>query len=128
MGLIPCLKYVYTSAHECMFISLLMSAPSFLHSCAQMCSPMWPHLHVSVTILLVPFFGWNVNRHEHMYVCPPDSLCLLYTFCIVISGNVHSCVAPHACPNHPSPGSILWFECVLGGSLGHQAGLIHEAC
>ena len=64
---------VHLSVHIYMFTWLPTLVPPPSHSCMQKCEPMWPHLSVPITSLLVPHLGYNVNIHEYICACVHDS-------------------------------------------------------
>ena len=96
--------YVYLTPHVC------ITALAYLYG--NMGSSVWHCEYVAVIPPLVPHLGYYVYMHQCMYLCQPDSPCLLQPLWVVTYKHGFLCVALCVCCSHPTSGPTPWLECV----------------
>ena len=77
-----------------------------------MCAPVWHCVCITVTLILVPHLGRNVYMHQYMYLCLPDSPCLLHSISILTWKHGFLCVALCVYSRHSTSVPTPWLECV----------------
>ena len=65
-------------------------------------------VNIPVTQILVSHLVYNVNMHQYMYLCLPDSLCLFHPIILLTWKDGFLCV----CSSHSTSGPTPWVECL----------------